>query len=138
MWLLISCFRMLTHCLNLSKLPSLPCVRFWDLLKMSTPLAFFFFKDKLHHHLTTHLNLRLGMFSQDFYIMDIFTYTQAITTWREKKTHTNFHSWNLQRLWLSYELKKLAIICSIFFSIINNVDVIVVIYIYIYMIFGSW
>jgi hypothetical protein len=41
-----------------------------------------FIKSKLHNWLTTHLNLVVKMFAQNFYILIFFPWPQAIVSWK--------------------------------------------------------
>jgi hypothetical protein len=42
-----------------------------------------FIKSKLHNWLTTHLDLMVWMFAQQFYMLEKFSYPKVIATWKE-------------------------------------------------------
>jgi hypothetical protein len=46
-----------------------------------------FMKLKLKNHLTTHLDLVVKMYAQDFFTLQSFPFYTTITEWNEKKSH---------------------------------------------------
>jgi hypothetical protein len=49
--------------------------------------TFTFMKLKLRNQLTTHLNLVVRMYAQDFFTLQSFPLYTAITEWNEEKSH---------------------------------------------------
>jgi len=46
-----------------------------------------FMKSKLKNQLTTHLNLLVKMYAQDFFTLQNFPFYIVITKWNEEKSH---------------------------------------------------
>jgi len=49
--------------------------------------TFIFMKSKLRNQLTTHLDLVVKMYAQDFFTLQSFPFYIAITEWNEKNSH---------------------------------------------------
>jgi hypothetical protein len=47
--------------------------------------TFFFIKSKLKNHCNEHLNTIVGMYSQTFYNLNIFSYNACFENWNEQK-----------------------------------------------------
>ncbi len=94
MWLLISTFRLFIQSISkYVKLAKLAMCQVLGFVKVEHCFnALFFIKGKLCNYLTSHLDLCVNMFSQDFYNIESFSYTQTIAVRKEKKTHYSVHS----------------------------------------------
>jgi hypothetical protein len=94
MWLLISTFRLLIQSISkYVKLAKLAMCQVLGFVKVEHCFnTLFFMKGKLCNYLTRNLDLCVNMFSQDFYNIESFPYTQTIVARKEKKIHYSVRS----------------------------------------------